>query len=214
MFFYHNLLSRHSLQPSPPHYSHKVRLEYHIVYRIYSALLNTLDVLCFIPRHLTSLSDRLRVTFVCQCWCRTIIQHATLWSKLYLTERMDRLLVQTLLRCTKWSPLDITTNYVRCPICDVMLLSPFTQKIRSLEFKWASLDQVEDLSKAIFGPLPLLDTLKINSRRYLHDPGSLPTHPLFKHTANLKNFILDITKFPSLCHFTFPNLTTLNFSTC
>jgi len=160
--------------------------------------------------HLASLSDRLRVTFVCRHWRRTFLQHATLWSQLHLTGGMDRFLVQTLLRRVKGSPLDITADYERSPIHCVTLLSPFTQQIRSLEFKWASSRQIEDLSKAVSGPLPLLDTLEINSR---NGPPSPPTLPLFENAANLKNLVLEIDEFLSLRHFTFPNLTTLDFST-
>jgi hypothetical protein len=59
-------------------------------------------------------------------------------------------------------------------------------------------------------------TLEIDAERYLDGPASLvaPTPPLFKNSANLKNFVLHINRFPSLRHITFPNLTTLDPSTC
>jgi hypothetical protein len=128
---------------------------------------------------------------------------------------MDRLLVKTLLGRVKGSPLDITADYNRSPIYDVTPLSPFTQQIRSLELKHATSDEVQDLSVAISGPLSLLHTLEIDAKGYTGGLYSLvaPTLPLFKNAANLKNFVLDINEFPSLRHFTFPNLTTLYFST-
>ena len=128
---------------------------------------------------------------------------------------MDRLLVRTLLGRVKGSPLDITANYNRSPIHYVALLSPFAQQIRGLELKSATSDEVQDLSVAISGPLPLLRTLEIDAKGYFNGPRSLvaPTLPLFKNATNLENFVLDINEFPSLRHFTFPNLTTLRFST-
>ena len=175
----------------------------------------SLDVLCLIPMHLGSLSDRLRVTFVCRHWRRMFLQHATLWSQLDLTERMDRPLVKTLLGRVKGSPLDITLDYYKSPVYDLTLLSPLAQQIRSLEIKSACSDEVQDLSVAISGPLPLLDTLKIDAKGYFRGPRSLaaPTIPLFENATNLKNFVLDINKFPSLRHFTFPNITTFNLIT-
>ena len=174
-----------------------------------------LDVLCLIPMHLASLGDRLRVTFVCRHWRRTFLHHATLWSQLHLTGRMDRLLVRTLLGRVKGSPLDITADYYKSPIHYGTLLFPFAQQIRSLELKSATSDEVQDLSMVISGPLPLLRTLEIDARGYLNGPESpvAPMLPLFKNATNLENFVLHINEFPSLRHFTFPNLTTLRFST-
>ena len=159
--------------------------------------------------HLNSLSDRLRVTFVCRRWRRTFLQHATLWSQLHLTGGMDPDLVRTLLGRVKGSPLGITADYDGSPIHDITLLSPFVRQIRSLEIKNATSDEVQDLLVAISGPLPMLHTLDIHAREHL----VAPTLPRFKNAANLKNFCLDIHEFPSLRHFTFPNLTTLFFST-
>jgi len=174
-----------------------------------------LDVLCLIPLHLAFLSDRLRVTFVCRHWRRTFLQHAAIWSQLHVTGKTDRLLAKTLLERAKGHPLDITANYFMSPVHDVALLSPFVQQTRSLCLKGTSSDKVQELSASISGPLPLLHTLEIDTTGYLDDPPSLvvPPLPLFKNAANLKNFVLAIDELPSLCHFTFPNLTTLNFST-
>ena len=165
--------------------------------------------------HLPALSDRLRVTFVCRHWRRAFLQHSTLWSQLHLTGWIGQPLVKTLLGRVKGSPLDITLNYYESPVYDLTLLSPLTQQIRSLEIQSACSDKVQDLSMAISGPLPLLDTLKIDAEGYPGGPRSLvaPTLPLFETATNLKNFDLHIDEFPSLRHFTFPNLTTLNFST-
>ena len=165
--------------------------------------------------HLDSLSDRLRVTFVCRRWRRIFLQHATLWSQLHLAGRMGSPRMKTLLGRAKGSPLDITIDYYRSSFSDATLLSPFVQQIRSLKLKYTSSGEIQDLSIAIPGPLPLLDTLEIDARGYLGGPRSLvaPTLPLFESATNLKNFDLCIIQFPSLRHFTFPNLTTLNFST-
>ena len=128
---------------------------------------------------------------------------------------MDRLLVKTLLGRVKGSALDITADYGGLPIDDVTLLSPFAQQIRSLKLKRAPPDQVQDMSVAISGTLPLLHTLEIDATGYFGNLHSLvaPTPPLFENATNLSNFVLKIYKFPSLRHFTFPNLTTLYFST-
>ena len=173
-----------------------------------------LDVLCIIPTYLASLNDRLRVTFVCCHWRRTFLQHATLWSQLHLSGRTDRLLVKTLLERTKGSSLDITADHFTSSIHDVTLFSPFAQQIRSLKLSGIPLDQVQDLSIAISGPLSLLRTLEISTRRCIGGPDSLvtSTHPLFESAVNLEGFTLRIFEFPSLRHFTFPNLTTFSFS--
>ena len=125
---------------------------------------------------------------------------------------MDQLLVKTLLGRIKGSPLDITVVF---PI-HVTLFSSFAQQIRSLELKCRSSGHVQDLSEAISGPLPLLHTLEIDVRGYLsRGPDSLvaPILPFFGNATNLSRFVLHMSKFPSLRHFTFPNLTTLDFST-
>jgi len=126
---------------------------------------------------------------------------------------MDRLLVKTLLGRVKGSALDITADYRGPPIYYMALLSPFTQQISNLKLKGATSDQVQDISVAISGPLPLLHTLEINARGYFGGPPSLvtPTLPLFEGATNLSKFVLEMDEFPSLRHFAFPNLTTLDF---
>jgi len=128
---------------------------------------------------------------------------------------MDRLLVRTLLGRVKGSPLNITADYRGSPIYYTALLSPFTQQISNLKLKSAASDQVQDISVAISGPLPLLHTLGIDATGYFNGPRSLvaPTLPLFENAANLRKLVLRIDKFPSLRYFTFPNLTILDFST-
>jgi len=111
--------------------------------------------------------------------------------------------------------MDITADCCGPPIHTVTLLSPFAQQITSLELKHTTSDKVRDLSVAISRPLPLLHTLEIDARGYLGGPDSLatPTLPLFENAVNLKDFVLRINESPSLRHFAFPNLTTLDFST-
>jgi len=175
-----------------------------------------LDVLCLISTHLTSLRDSLRVTFVCRHWRSIFVQHAALWSQfqLRLDGTTNRLLVRTLLERAKGAPLDITADYCASPVHSVALLYPFGRQIGSLTIRALSSDDVQDLSMAISGPLPLLHTLEINARRYLggHITLVTPVIPLFEGAVNLKNFVLNIDHLLSLRHFTFPNLTTLTFS--
>ena len=175
-----------------------------------------LDVLFLIPTHLTSLRDRLRVTFVCRHWRRTFLQYAALWNKLYLTRRTDGLLTRTLIERAKGIPLDITVDYSMPPNQeDVALLPPFAQQIRSLEIKNTNPDHIGLLTLYISGPLPSLHTIQISTWRYQHDSyfWAAPTLGFFRGAMNLKNFHLYTGGYPSLQHFTFPNLTTLNFST-
>ena len=45
-----------------------------------------LDILSFIPTHLSSHKDHLQAGFVCLHWRRTFLQCAGLWSKLFLSK--------------------------------------------------------------------------------------------------------------------------------
>jgi hypothetical protein len=127
---------------------------------------------------------------------------------------MDRLLVKTLLGRAKGSPLDITADYYRSPIHDVTLFPPSPDKSGVS----GSNAYPRTKLKIIGGHFwtPSTRTHEIDAGRYLDGPVSLvaPTLPLFKNAANLKNFVLRTGEFPSLRHFTFPHLTTLDFSTC
>ena len=180
-----------------------------------------LDVLSLIPTHLSSWGDIFRVSSVCRHWCRTFIQHATLWSRLRLTRSTADLYVKTLLERSKESALDIvvashpiTTDCVRAEALE--LLSPHTQRIGNLHFACSNWAGIQKFSAAVSGPLPLLQTLKINvvHERRWHGLGATtrPPHPLFADAVNLKQFHLCSEGSPFLDHFIFPNLTTLDLS--
>ena len=173
------------------------------------------DVLVLIPMHLSSLSDRFRVTFVCRCWRRTFLQYAPIWSQLPLAETTDPYLLGTLLERVRGAPVDVTIKHFPLPFQNVTMLSPLAQQIRSLKSSGGWSDRVQDLSVAISGPLPLLHTLEITANWAMNEPRPTvaPTLPLFKDAVNLKKFSLSINDFPSLYHFTFPSLTTFDFST-
>ena len=175
-----------------------------------------LDVLLLIPMHFDSLSDRLRVTLVCRRWRRAFIQHPPLWSQLYLAGSTNLYLFVTLLQRVSGTPLDITIDNYASPIRDATPLSPFTAQIRSLEVRGAFPHEVQAVSIALSGPLSLLHTLVIDAREsFSRIDHSAPdvTLPLFTNAVNLKYFSLTMNKFPSLFHFTFPNLTSFFLST-
>lgn len=169
-----------------------------------------LDVLCLIPTHLPSQGDRLRVTFFCRHWRKTFLQYPALWSRLRLTGRIDGHIARTLLERAKGSPLHIAFNSLLSPFHNLTILSPFAQQIRSLKLDIRSSGEVKNIFMVIPGPLPLLHTLEIDATG---DQDSPETFPLFNKAEGLKNFLLHINHSPSLCNFTFPNLTTFNFLT-
>ena len=169
-----------------------------------------LDILFLIPVHFTSLSDRLRATFVCRRWRRAFIQHPPLWSQLYWAGSADPDPFITLLQRARGTALDITIDHSAAPVRDVTILSSLTPQIRSLTIENAHLDKVQALSAAISGPLPLLHTLEIDAGGLGDDP---PTLPLFANAVDLKNLTLTMGEIPCLPHFVFPNITTLDFST-
>lgn len=173
------------------------------------------DVLVLIPLHLSSLSDRFRVTFVCRRWRRTFLRYAPIWSQLHLAGTTDPYLIGTLLERVRGAPVDVTIEHFPLPFQNVAVLSPLAQQIRSLKSCGGWSDRVQDLSVAISGPLPLLHTLEITANWAMNEPrpSVAPTLPLFKDAVNLKKFSLSISDFPSLYHFTFPSLTTFDFST-
>ena len=173
-----------------------------------------LDVLLLIPTHLTSLSDRLRVTFVCHHWRQAFVQHGPLWSKLHLSSWTDRDLLAKLLERAKQSPLNISLYYFgselnRC----VSLLSPFAKQIKNLTAHDARGDGIPNLSAVMSGSLPLLHTLTIEDFEGDANSHSIPTSPLFKGATNMKKFVLKASSSLPLSCFTFPNLTTFNFRT-
>ena len=138
-----------------------------------------------------------------------------LWSQLCLTGKTGRLFARTLLERAKGTPLDITADYNVSPIQDdVTLLPLFAQQIRSLRLRTRFPDDIRGLSMTISGSLPLLHTLEINPGGYPSNRDPRQSLHFFKGAVNLKNFILHTRGYPSLHHFAFPNLTTLEFSTC
>jgi hypothetical protein len=131
------------------------------------------------------------------------------------------LYVETLLGRSKGSTLDIivahgpvTIDHIRTET--LALLSPHAQRIGSLEFVDSYWSDIQESSKVISGPLPLLQTLKINASHgpLRHCPGMVtpPPLPLFAGAVNLKQFHLCSKGLPFLDCFVFPNLTNLEFS--
>ena len=169
-----------------------------------------LDVLLLIPTHLTSLGDRLRTTFVCRHWRRAFLQHSPIWSQLHLTGWTSRHLLATLLERAKQSPLDVTLDYSNSQVSSVALLSPCTPQIRNLTLSHPSWDEIQSLSVAISGYLPLLHTLAIED---IEDDPDPQTFPLFEGAANMKKFVLAGCSILSLPHFAFPNLTIFRIET-
>lgn len=173
----------------------------------------SLDVLLLIPTYLVSMNDRLRATFVCRRWRKAFVQYPPLWSKLYLAGRTDRSLFTTLLQRVRGTPLDVTIDNSVSPVHDVAIFSPFAPQIRSLNVKGTLLG-VHQLSMAISVPLLLLQTLAIEVRGFMdfrETPATI--FPLFTNAVNVNKFSLFMNESPSLSKFTFPNLTTFNFST-
>ena len=146
---------------------------------------------------------------MCHRWRRAFLQYAPLWSQLYLTWKTNQDLLATLLERVKQSPLDVTLDYSGSPLHGVALLSPFAQQIRSITLGTASRGDIEDLSAAVPGSLPLLHTLGIQDSRYDADRFARP--PLFEGAVNLKKFVLQTPNPSSLSHYAFPNLTTFHF---
>ena len=124
--------------------------------------------------------------------------------------------MKTLLERAKGSALDIITKRYD-PVGAVILLPPYNQQIRYLEFEWGHWRDIQRFSEVNSGPLPLLRTLKITAINQVSlddqpdimDPPSLP---LFTSAVNLKEFVLHSERFPFLNHFVFPNLTTFELS--
>ena len=115
--------------------------------------------------------------------------------------------MKILLERAKGSPLDIRSACL--DRADVLaLLSPHAQRFRSLDFVFNYWPNIQRFSEATSGPLPLLRTLKID----MVDTMNPPSLPLFSGAVNLKNFSLHSEGIPFLNHFTFPNLTTFEFS--
>ena len=82
-----------------------------------------LDVLSLIPTHLYLQRDCFHTSFVCCHWRGTFLQHAILWSQLYL--RKGEAYMRTLLERVKGSALDIITSSTTPPSA-ITLLFPHT----------------------------------------------------------------------------------------
>lgn len=166
--------------------------------------------------HLASLSDRLRATFVCHSWRQAFVNSPSIWSQLSLTGTTDPHFIATLLervKKLKKSPLDITIRYSRPPIPDEKQLSPFAHTIQNLVVKDACQGDIQSLSEALPGPLPLLRTLRIegNGREnHSHTPLN-PTLPLFSGAVNLEDLALVTLRSSFLSQFAFKTITTLYF---
>jgi hypothetical protein len=177
-----------------------------------------LDILCLIPTHLSSQKDRFRATFVCRHWRRVFIQHAALWTQLFLGKNVDY--VATLLERAKGSALDVVVNY-RASLAAMTLLSPHAQRIRHLEFPSNRCADILTFSEFNSGPLPLLRTLAIRpswDRNQHGQPNALatPLLPILSGATNLEEFALDLQlssdRLVPLNCFVFPNLTTFRLN--
>ena len=172
------------------------------------------DILLLIPTHLTSLSDRLRVTFVCRHWRTHFLQYPPLWSELCLVAGRDQHLVTTHLERVKGYPLDVTLDYCHQLRPDLTSLLPFAQQIKDLFADSTDWDDIEELSASISGLLPFLRTLAIEDVSLDNIPHPPPAPvPFFGGATNLKEFSLTVWDSPPLWSFNFPNLTTFNLRT-
>jgi len=169
-----------------------------------------LDVLSLIPTHLNFQEDRFRASFVCRHWRRIFLQHAALWSQLYLSK--GEAYVKTLLERAKGSALTITTNS-RHSVDTVTPLPPHTEQLKRISFERNHWKDIQSFSEINSGPLPLLRTLKIRAVEESNPDGpdtmTPPSLPLFRNAVNLKELILSSEGLQFLNHFVFPNLTIL-----
>ena len=167
------------------------------------------EVLSLIPAHFPSGNDLLRATSVCRRWRRTFIQHASLWSQVNLTVDKNPLFVKMILERAKGSALDINSSLLDADT--LALLSPHTQRFRSLKLVFDNWGDIQGFSEVTPEPLPLLDTLDIYIIEFdVFTPGNIdpPSLPLFRGAVNLKKFLLRTKQESYLNHFAFPNLTT------
>jgi hypothetical protein len=125
-----------------------------------------LDVLSLIPAHLSSNRDVFCASFVCRHWRRTFIQHAALWSRLYLTMTKGRPLREN----PPGAFERVCTLYiiaVRDSTSDPSVPRPGTafsscSTNRKLDFIYNHWTDIQEFSNVVSGPLPLLRTLKMN----------------------------------------------------
>ncbi|KAF9652159.1 hypothetical protein BDM02DRAFT_225932 [Thelephora ganbajun] len=172
-----------------------------------------LDILALVPTHLPFQKDHFRASHVCRHWRRTFLQHAALWSKLYLSN--GEVYAKTLLERAKGSALDIVARFDN-RIDVIRLLPPHAQQIKCLYFVYNHWMDIQRFSEINSGPLPLLRSLTINvvDEFSLDHPNVMtpPSLPLFANAVNLRVFSLHSERFPFLGHFVFPNLTTFELS--
>ena len=123
----------------------------------------------------------------------------------------------TLLKRAKGSALDVFIKRDSPPNI-ITLLSPHTERIKSLTFPLSHWGDVLMTSQIISGPLPLLRHLTISTLE-LDDPHSrpnvfaAPSPLLFGGAVNLEEFVFESDLAGSLKNFVFPNLTTFKLST-
>ena len=172
------------------------------------------DILSLIPAHLSSQNDRFRATFVCRHWRRTLLEHGTLWSQMFLKKGWGY--TKTLLKRARGSLLEISIDQ-DVPSSTIALLFPHSQQIGCLEFQRNYLMGIGKFSGVNPGPLPCLRTLKISWHGTDDDDqpftATPPSSPFFSNAANVEEFIFDSTRFQLLNHFVFPNLTTFKLRT-
>lgn len=151
---------------------------------------------------------------MCRHWRRTFLQHAALWSRLFLSKGEGY--AKTLLERAKGSPLDIIANLTD-HVGTMTLLPPHARQIKYINFTHNHWTDIQRFSEVNFGPLPLLDILQIDAvvEFDLDGPDVMtpPSLPLFSGATNLKHFTLCSEGSPFLNHFVFPNLTTFKLST-
>jgi hypothetical protein len=119
--------------------------------------------------------------------------------------------VKTLLERAKGCPLDVIIKD-SVPVSTTMLLSSHTKQIKYLDFPYKRLEDIQKLSGAHPGPLPLLHTLRI----FIDEDDSMddfdtvapPSPFLFSNAVDLKILCVnpDMDLSPSPPPFIFPNL--------
>jgi hypothetical protein len=169
-----------------------------------------LDILSLISTHLYFQNDRLRASFVCRHWRRTLLQRAELWSQPLLSK--GEIYVKTLLERAKGSALEVTVDGA-IPIRTMALFSSHTERITALRFPYSLWATIRTFLEVNPNPLPRLHTLEILVAQEAGSDGFdgvvAPTSPLlFSSAVNLRTFNLNVFsgRSPSFNHFVFPNL--------
>ena len=121
--------------------------------------------------------------------------------------------MKTLLERAKGSLLEISIDQ-NVPVSTMALLSPHSQRIRSLEFKRDYWEGIRKFSEASPGPFPLLRTLRVMWFHTCEDAWATPpSSPFFANAPNVEKFTYRSTRFQFLRHFVLPNLTTFSLWT-